>query len=616
MAQEIITIRDPEQLIAEGFKLQPRVTLEDSEDYKKWRAELDKWITRLPGLRTPRNADGTGGTPPREHQLRHAAIALQRRHYFASWTMGVGKTGMSILCMLGWFGHQLFKNTNWNSSNPFERPSEFNLPPGSIHIVAPKHTLNQVWMRELERMNMAQFAEVITSESGFYNAKSPIFIYHYDLLKQQTSKGNFLKKLGGDHGCRIKDGGKTYFVGEPLAKLVAKRCPPSLLIVDEIHRLREGSERTRVMQMIRRKARRVIGLTGTPMDGWVHQMATVLGYIYGENTHAYPFTNNDFARKFTRTKVVTTSIVDGKEEAGKERPVPGINHLQIPNFLHSTQHLMHRLNLSDAEVKANVIYPPVVSHKVKVDMDLKHYVFYTSLHRNTKQDASKALITSANKAKLRQNMLTLMNGLRQGSSAPWGLGFCGNTNLVNTVVDIVKAHKLEKRKGLIGTTFIEESRAIHEALKKAGLNGVRLYAADPKSSLKTMTSDKREELLEQFMEDPDCVYLIANKELVAEGLNLAETASYSISCSHGYRANIEAQWLARIVRPGQSWSHVDAYTLLNEGTIDIYIYELLQSKLAATAGLIDLDFSVSVEDLSNAIDPVLLAEMLTKDVLV
>lgn len=611
---QMLVVRDPKDLVSQNFKLLPQPTLENSEEFFRWQQEIKKWIERLPGLRTPR-VGFEGGTPPRDHQIRHSAIAVQRRHNFFSWTMGTGKTALSILTVLLRYGDHLFKDFDWPSTDE-EKLEAFTtfkstMRPGTIHIVGPKHTLRQVWLKELDRMNLSQFAEVIESESQLLNSKAPIFIYHYDFTKLQTDKGNQLKKSGG--GIRLKEGGGTYFCGQPMAKIIAKHRPPSYMIIDEIHRLREGTERTRCMKIIRRKSKRVTGLTGTPMDGWVHQMATLLGFIYGEESQAYPFTNADFSRKYTRNKIVDTSIVTGTKEVGKEKPVPGVNHMQIPSFIRSTRHLMHRLNLTDDEVRANVVYPAVKTHKVLIPMDIDQQIFYTELHSSSSNTAKIQLANGYSKAKLRQNMLTLMNGLRLASVAPWALGYSEiHTGMTRTIVEIVKRHAAEGRKGLIGTSFIEESRYIFEALKKSGVNGVRLYATDDRAAKRTMSADQREESIEVFQEDPDCKFLISNKELVAEGLNLAETASYTISCSHGYRANVESQWLARVVRPGQVWSHVDAYTLLNSGTVDIYIYELLQAKLAATAGLIDLDFSISAEDLSNAIDPIVLAEMLTK----
>lgn len=611
--------RSPQELEKTGFSLVPPDTLEAHKHINIFRNKLNKYISLVPGLHTPRNADGSGGTPPRDHQLRHATIGLLRRHNCFSWTMGVGKTSLSLLLIYGWYGDHLFRNINWAETSNFSI-AEFEayvtknikdinaLPPGSIHIVAPRHTLSQVWIREMHRMGLSGFAEVIDSQSALLNSKAPIFVYHFDFPKLQTEHGNRLRKAG--KGVRLKPGGGNYFVGHPIAKLIAKFRPPSLLIVDEVHRLREGTDRTRCMTIVRKRAKRVIVLTGTPMDGWVSQAATIFGFTYGEETRAYPFVNNEFSRKFTKTKVSNLDIATGKETAEeKERPVPGINHMQIPAFLRATRHLMHRLNLSDEEVRANVIYPPVSTKLIKIPMAFDQQRFYQAIHKNGISSARQAFNGSYSKLKARSNMLSLMQGLRMASVAPWELGFSGSdTELVKTVLNIVEAHKAEGRKGLIGTTFIEESRRIHQALSKAGIQGVRIYAQDQNAGKKILKQEDREDLIEKFMEDPDCAYLIANKELVAEGLNLAETASYTISCSNGYRANIESQWLARVARPGQQWPVVDSYILLNDGTIDIYVYQLLQAKIAATAALIDLDFSSDID--LTPIDPLELAQML------
>lgn len=540
--------------------------------------------------------------------------------------MGTGKTALSVLHILGWHGHRLFAGlpagpgilARWYAKRGEAAThayllSQCQTPPGAIQVVLPRHVRN-VWVKELTRMDLGWACEVIEREDQLESSKAPIWIYHYDWLREQSSKGKRLKKQQA--GQRFKeDGSGLYFWGHPLAKVIAKQHPPSLLILDEVHRLREGTLRTRLLGLVRAKAKRVLALTGTPMDGWVHQVATLLGTTYREHSALYPFENQDFAKRFTRTGAITLDVGTGAESAeARIRPVPGINHSQIPAFLKATRHLMHRLNLQDPEVKANVVYPPVKSHRLVLSMSFAQQVFYQDCYQEGMQAVRESLRQHTG-AKLRMNMLSLMNQLRLASSAPWSQGYTGkSTALLDALVAIVKKHAAEGRKGLIGTTFIEESRVLHEALHQAGLKGVRLYASDPALSRnRTLSAATREELLEVFQEDPDCVYLIANKELVAEGLNLAETASYTVSCSSGYRPYVETQWLHRVVRPGQNHPHVDAYTLLNSGTIDLYIDQLLQRKLAATAAMVDLDFSLQQDQASLMLDPVDLAVMLLNE---
>jgi hypothetical protein len=545
-------------------------------------------------------------------------------------------TMTAILALLGFHGHQLFAGLDGHTLEVLEakavrlylrkygtepEPGEVRglaykllqqgctLPPGAIHIVCPRHVMRQVWMRELARVNLDWATEVVISEEAMHASKAPIWIYHFDTPKELTTKGKAMKRDGT--GLRLKAGGGTYFWGHRLGKVIARRYAPSLLICDELHRLRADSERTECMKLVRRHAKRVIGLTGTPMDGWVSQAATILGFVYGPHSRAYPFTDDSFSKRFTRTKVVNRDFATGGESVAKEKPVPGVSYQQIPAFIQATRHLMHRLNLTDPEVQANVVFPKVVTHRVVIPMDFEHQLFYQDHHREGLAEL-KRLAESPGGARQRQNVLTLMTSLRQAATCPWSLGYAGtDTSLQREVVNIVRAAVAEGRKVLIGTTLIEESRYLHDALAKAGFRGVRLYGTDPSAAKKTLSPEAREVLIERYMEDPDCVYLVSNKELVAEGLNLAETASVLVSCSNGYRANIEQQWRSRVIRPGQSWSHVDEYVLLTEGTIAMYIYQMLLAKTAATASLIDLDFSVEVDSAVGAIDPLELARRLT-----
>jgi hypothetical protein len=614
-------LKTPQDLLDNNLEVVGSKTLLNTYDYSRSRALLEEWCARLPGLHTPFKPRGQGGIPPKEHQLMYASLGLCRRHNFLSWTMGVGKTLTAILHILGWYGDQLFYKTDWESAKKLNEIghqavvkkglmfAESNLPPGSIQVLAPKHTLNHVWMEHLKMVGISHLAEVIESESQVHNSTAPIWIYHFDFLKQQTHDGKVMKTKS--LGFRIKDDGEgTYFLGKQMYKLIAKKRPPSFMIVDEVHRLRSGSDRTRVVSHLRTKAKRVLGLSGTPMDGWVEHLGTILEFIYGPNTPAFPFTSKEFANKFTRTKVVTTDIATGGETVGRERPVPGVSQLQIPNFIKIIKPLMHRLNLSDPEVKGNVVFPPANFHRVLVSMDLDQQVFYDSLHLSGKRQLENMVFKGGNKAAQRKNMLELITNLRLASSAPTALDYSGPIAKIDAIITIAEKFKAEGRKLLIYTNFIEEGRIIHQKLNAAGIVTARLYASDPTVKPKMMSQAAREEVLEYFQEDPNVVCLVASLELVSEGLTLTE-ASGIVRPSRPWRAALDWQGLARAIRPGQVHTHVDVYDLVNDGTIDIYIEQLLNAKITATSAFIDRDFSKQ-DDLQNAsLDPFELAEMLS-----
>lgn len=586
-------LRNPKEFEAAGLSIPERTTLDNTVEYHRWYKELEKWSTRLPGLHTPRALDGTGGTPPRPHQLRHVSIAAQRRHNFFSWSMGTGKTLASILLILSVYGEFMFNEIDYDRLNKAE-PDRLKfmlnrarqvctMRPGTIHIAAPRHVLNLVWMRELERCNLAQFAEVIRTESQLMNSKAPIFIYDVDFPKHQTDKGAHLRAR--KEGVRIKQNGTTYFQGHTMSKLIYKHRPPSLLIVDEIHKLREGTERTRCMLQVRRKAKRVLGLTGTPMDGWVRHASTLFGFIYGEQSYEFPFTTAHFSEKFTRKKLVSVDVATGEQTTAKERPVPGIDFMNIPSFLKATAHLAHRLNITDPEVKENVFYPETRDHVVHVEMNPEHKDEYRELYTWARE--KKDELSGASLMIQRRSALGLINQLRLRSKVPTQ----GVSALTQELIRIVSECKAQGRKGLIGTTFIEESRMLHAALQAAGLKGVRLYADDEFATPKHLSTDRREDLVDEFCSSDEMDYLICNKELVAEGLNLSEFVNYTVNCSHSWRSNTEVQWLGRVVRPGPlAHGGVDNYVLINTGTIDVYVYDLVKAKIAANAAMIDLEF--------------------------
>lgn len=605
-------LKSPEDLETNNLKVLPSSTLLDTPEYVIARGKLEAWCSRLPGLNTPWPV----GIPPKEHQMMYSSLGLLRRHNFLSWTMGVGKTLTALLHILGWYGDQLFYKMDWDmfnslpdveSKNTILNLTESNLPPGTVQILAPKHTLNHVWMHHLKMVGLDRFAEVIQSESQIHNSTAPIWVYHFDFLKQQTTQGKRLKKDG--LGFRLK-GDTTQFIGHQIYKTIAKFRPPSFMVVDEVHRLRSGSDRTRVVSHLRTKAKRVLALSGTPMDGWVEHLGTVLQFVYGPKTPAFPFTDKEFADKFTRTKVVTTDIATGGETVGRERPVPGVSQLQIPQFIKIIKPLMHRLNLSDPEVKGNVVFPPAYFHRVLVNMDVKQQMFYDSLHITGKRHMNSILTASGSKALQRKNMLELITNLRLASNAPGALDYVGPPIAkLEVILDIAKKFKQEGRKLLIYTNFIEEGREVAKYLNQQHIKTVRLYANDNNSSPKTLKQSQREEILEQFQEDPEVICLVASLELVSEGLTLTE-ASGIIRPSRPWRAALDWQGLARAIRPGQVHTHVDVYDLVNDGSIDIYIEQLLNAKIKATQAFIDRDFSNQDELNTNSLDPFELAEML------
>lgn len=613
----------PESLEAAGFKLAPVGTLEQDHLFQQYRRQLLKLYLDNPYIQQ---------RPPRPYQINYAALMACRAQNFPIWDMGVGKSYLAALLIHLWYGESLKApgkrrgekpgdSRGWTHATP--------LRPGTIQIVAPRHTLRLTWLdKELEKAGLAEYAQIIHSEEDIRHSTKPIWLYSYDLLPRQSYAGKKMLLHNRDHadpdekkGYR-KKGQERYYVGRNLARVIAREFPPKFLIADEIHRLRRGSERTRCFRQIAKKARRKLGLTGTPMDGWVEHVATVLGITYGLENKAFPFTEETFTKRFTRVRTVNQDWATGDEgKVAKERQVPGVNPAQLPEFYKATCHLMHRLMIRDPEVDGQVQFPPVNLHVMRVPMDQAHESFYDTI-RKEQQGAMQATLDQIEKGEIsvwkgKKTVLGQIQNLRMASSAPWAVEFTDplkqDTAKIRATVDICASAKAEGRKVIVFTSFIKTGGQIMRALQRAGIGAVRIYADDDEASPKKLPPSLRDERIEQFQEADveDCTVLVANLSLISEGLTLTE-ASVIVNHDHSWRALLRAQGISRVVRPGGRAEGVDVYELIHDKTVDKYVWDMVWSKEIANKALIDREVDL-LEGEVNELDALTIASQMLSD---
>jgi superfamily II DNA or RNA helicase len=479
------------------------------------------------------------------------------------------------------------------------------LKPGSIHIIAPKHTLNLVWKKkELAKAGLDKFSEVIDGERTARLSKAPIWIYHYDLLKKQTERGRKSSRSNSHQ----------------LYKVFRKRYAPNFLIIDEVHRLKVGTQRTHAVKELRKKAKRVLGLTGTPMDGWVEHLASILGVIYKDNSVAFPYTPHSFAKKFTRVEVVSKDFATGEEgtKSTKKRPAPGIAADQVPAFHTATKHLIHRVTFRDKEVSPHVHFPATDSQVLIIDADEAHKEYYLKTHSHMLsliQDAIAEMDKGlASRMKTRQNVLTHLNTLRAAANHPWEMNLLTPldipiTNKMLRAVEICKAATNDSRKTIIYTNRIATGNRLVSALTKAGMKTTRIYDQDKTASPKKLSQLDRDLRIEEFQEDNSINVLVGNLDLMSEGLTLVE-ASVVIHHDHDWKSVSWSQGNNRVVRPGQSYDPVPVYDLVTKNTVDKYIYDAMIRKAKATARTIDKEFD---SEESVVIDPLEVARNMIKE---
>jgi superfamily II DNA or RNA helicase len=610
----------PELLEDAGFQVFPQETLKDSDLFWHYMRKIDKL--------TQKN-EFIAKRPPRKYQAEYASIMACRAQNFPIWDMGVGKSFLACLLIHLWYGDSLEAGLKFRGEKPEDSKNWTKtapLRPGAIQIVAPRHTLRLTWLdKELKQSGLAEYAEIISSEEDIVSSQKPIWLYSYDLLSRQTRAGKDMLKYNKTEkdeahkkGMR-KRGQSYYFMGKPISKLIAKEYAPKFLIADEIHRLRAGTDRTRSFKHISKKARRKLGMTGTPMDGWVEHIATVLGITYGLQSKAFPFSEESFTKRFTRVKMVNQDWSTGAEDhVAKERQVPGVNPAQLPEFYKSTRHLMHRLMIRDPEVNGQVQFPPVTLHECSIPMTPDHYRYYNKI-RKEQQHAIQETIEQMERGEIsafkgKKTVLGQIQNLRMASNMPWAVHFTDSlnqsTSKINKIVEICLDAKKQDRKVIVFTSFIKTGGRIVKELQKAGLGVVRVYADDETANPRKMTPSMRDEQIELFQEDPEITVLVANLALISEGLTLTE-ASVIINHDHPWRSVLRSQGISRVVRPGGRMEGVDVYELVHEHTVDAYIWDMVKAKDAANKALIDRDVTGLVPE--SDLDEMYVAQKLIED---
>lgn len=593
-----VTINSPQELTELGFSLVEPDTLLGTEAFRQAANELAAIIDSVPELQQ---------RPPWAYQARYAAMTSCRRRNLLAYEQGLGKTFIEALKIHLRYGKR------WAT-----------LAPNTLTIVAPKHTLRMVWMKELKQAGLGAHAEVIQTERQVQHSKAPIWILSYDFLKTETTSTKEAKKLGC--GYRRND---TSLPIEAMWQLILRLGrQPNSIIADEVHKLRSGSARTRVLQAYTRKVKNFDGLTGTPADGWVAHLESILGVIYRFRTTQFDFAPNVFTRMFTKERVIDMDPLTGASTGqGKKRKVPGINPDQLAEFYEKTRHLMHRLVATDPEVAPNVKFPTVTYNEERLKADADHNGFYhrtnsfvmnelrNLLAQMEEERREKGAVRNLNA--YRNSVLGKLQFLRQAAACPWAMKppfpqYAEDTVKVARTLELCKQYIAEGRKIIVMCNFKGSAHRVAQRLKEAGVNYTRVYAEDENERPRILKQEQREERLSDFLEDPNIHVLVASLPIVAEGLTLT-VASAIIHFDHDWKANLYKQGNSRVIRPGNDWGSVDVHDLIVDWTVERYLFRAMRDKLAATKHMIDKHFLDDTPEDALELDALSIAQAMISD---
>lgn len=521
MPSEEVTIQGLVQYVEEGWQQVYRPDCTTDPLYEEWHKRVAVAADLFP------RRDGKLARP---YQLKYAALAAYRSRILLAHEQGLGKTYEAILAILAVYMPHFSKA-------------------GGVLITAPNHTLNRVWKNEFELLGLGALVRVIREPMDYRMATEPIWIMNHDYPKLDP---------------RV---------------LQAK---PSMLVIDEAHYMRPDTIRTAHLSQLSRQSKRVVALTGTPMDGWPEHLGCILAAVAGENSALFPYTLKDFTKRFTATRIFTHGF-DGSVKPTRRR-VAALNPSLFHEFRAVTAPLVHRLTIRDQEVLDQVAFPPVHYHKHNIQAPSTYLKWYEEHAKKLREELRRS-VEDVDQGKdptgSRKNVLTKLAEMRTATVSPWKLGHFDYFRLT-AIVDLVRQY-VPDRKFIIFVNSVDLGKMLWKHLSVAGINIVRVFAKDNEGK---MDLDEREQALEQFLEDPNTHGLVANMALVSDGLTLT-AASVVVHADPSWKGNKYTQANSRVIRPSQPWPHVDVWDIIIEGTTDTYIHPIMMRKVRSTREAVD-----------------------------
>lgn len=479
---------------------------------------------------------------PREYQLNYAAVMCSRRFNFMGWQMRSGKTLTTLLVIYGLYEEKLD-----------------NLRPKSIHIVVPSILASMSWVYELSNFpSLKDKFAVIKTQKDLENTKAAIIIYNYDFPKGRL-KGSKAHK------------------SNKLAKL-----RPNLLVIDEIHGLKRNTLRTEHMLRIRRTSRRVLGLSGTPSEGTLVEIHTLMNFIYQE---LWPFKKAEhFTQRFSIKQKLSSNYLSGSQnkDVGPEKYVQQLDVMRMPEYYHLIQRFMHRLNLSDPEVADSITVPETnaVIHRVIPTQEQQQIQdAYVAQHRTQllRAIAAKTVKQKAEALKLINPLVEIANQYISESSSP----------KLDKVVELVNQ---AEGKVIIYCHRVMSARLTAQILRNAigEEKVIRVFAKDINEDPQILDQDQRIERISQFQYNDEVKVGVFSINLASEAIELNRASDVIFYCLPWSSIQIR-QAIARPVGPGNQHRLVKLHYLYHKGFIDDYQVQLTTTKIKSSKILADFD---------------------------
>ncbi len=466
---------------------------------------LEGYITRV------EKADGTP-IPPLRHQQVGWHWSQRSSGLLLAWEPGTGKTRAAADASGGWYRHSLIRQMQ--AAFIQGRPGV----DGGVLIVCPK-TMLRTWQEELALWQNANGLIIMGSAARKSQlAGSPA---HYHLINYEALKYVEHNRYDG-------------------------------IIADESHRCGRSSMQSSFVLGIAQRARRKLGLTGTPvtnsLESVFYQMLIIDG---GRSLGA---SKTAFLEKYFNTTVVRGGFTkhDPKDDAA----------VRIAEAMAESTYFVKKDEVLDLPEKTHTpIYLPMTDEQQR---------YYTQIKNEAITYIQDATVTVEQASAKAAKLLQICQGFALTDD---GEGRHFSDAKTTTLVDLL-TDTLAQRKVVVFAFFQYEIKRLADMLTQRGISFVRVDG--------TITSQRdRDAAMYAWNNDPR-IHVYIRQISMSEGVTLLANES-GVPCSDAIYLTLSyrlVDWIQsqdRIHRIGQNFKCSYTYLLTDTG-VDKRVYGVLQDK--------------------------------------
>ncbi|MGA1827302.1 DEAD/DEAH box helicase [Microbacterium sp.] len=340
---------------------------------------------------------------------------------------------------------------------------------------------------------------------------------------------------------------------------------PSMLILDEAHRMKLGAQGTygSACLSLGPRARRRLILSGTPAPNGVRDLENLMGFVWpghGRQSVTRAVAGGNLQQASVALRPLFTRTT--KRELGLPPQIPVIRRIPMPP--------LHR-EIYDALV--NQVSPRAMTSRR--DLEALGKVLMYLLMAATSPALLSVGTTRYEPLAYRvpplqvpegEPLFDLMRDLPAYELSP----------KYAETLSIVAQNALLGRKTLVWSTFVRSLTTLQRLLGQ--FNPALVHGGTP----------DREEQIRRFRNDPDCFVLLSNPATLGEGISLHHECNDAIFVDRDFAAGRFLQALDRIHRLGLPEEATTRVTILSSvGTIDEVVEQRLEMKLRFMGQILD-----------------------------